>query len=65
MLHDLVRKHEYRKVRKAPVERKPRQAYTAFQLETLEAHFNVHGEAQARMHAHVLGRQIPERCKSR
>lgn len=58
-----VRKHEYKKARKVPVDRKPRQAYTAFQLETLEAYFKVI-ESTHHFMALTLVRQIPEHRKS-
>lgn len=37
----LARKHEYKRSRKAVFERKPRQAYSASQLQTLENEFKV------------------------
>lgn len=36
-----VRKHEYKRCRRAVVDRKPRQAYSILQLERLEAEFCV------------------------
>ncbi len=37
----LARKHQYKRVRKAAAERKPRQAYSSKQLERLETEFKV------------------------
>lgn len=43
-----ARKHDYKRSRKSVSERKPRQAYSARQLDRLETEFQVEKEANGR-----------------